>query len=70
MAGERTPVLRLAGLNLSVEQQQVVGKAATAAIAVNVYRELQAAREAAHISDPGVPTCCSCSSEHISAEAR
>lgn len=72
MAGEQTPVLRLTDLKLSVEQQQAVGEAVTAAIAVNVYRELQAAREAARASDSGCNIIgnCSSSSKAIAFETR
>ncbi len=67
-----TPVLRLSELKLSAEQQRSVAEVTTAAIAVNVYRELQDARAAARASDSGCQIIgnCSCSSKAIEFEAR
>lgn len=72
MASNNPSVMRLSELRLTAEQQRSVAEAATAAIAVNVYRELQDARAAARASDSGCNIIgnCSCSSKAIEFEAR
>ncbi len=60
-------VLRISELRLSAEQRQAVGEAISAMVAVNVYRELQKARQAAEAADSGCQIIgnCSCSSKEI-----
>ncbi len=65
---ESNKVFRISELNLSADQKQQVLEAASSAIAVGVYRELQRARQSALASDSGCQiagNCSSCSSRNL-----
>ncbi|MEA2664901.1 MAG: hypothetical protein QOI11_1845 [Candidatus Eremiobacteraeota bacterium] len=60
-------LIRISELNLTAEQKEAVVETVTAAIAVNVYRELRA-KAAAAASDTGcniAGNCSSCSSRNV-----
>jgi hypothetical protein len=64
---DSSKVVRIADLNLSAEQKQQVFEAASAAVAVSVYRELQRAKQTAAAADSGCQIIgnCSCSSKSL-----